>query len=139
MPKTRGTTGDGRDPAEPARVDTGPPMDMTPAAALKRHLDWLDYALGAARAEETWRAGRLEKASKSNRDKRIQRLAEVREEIEELTALLLGIRDLEARAAAPGPAAKAPATRTARRRGAAPRPAGTAPLRRSRSAPSAAG
>lgn len=71
---------------------------MTPAAALARHIDWLEYALGAARAEETVRAGRVEKATKKNRDKRTDRLAEARDEVAELTALLAGIRDLQAKA-----------------------------------------
>ena len=76
-------------------------LSMTPAAALKRHVEWLEYALGAARSEETWRAGRLEKATKANRDKRTLRLGEVRDEIAELSALLQGIRALEARGRTP--------------------------------------
>ena len=70
--------------------------DITPAAALARHIEWLEFALAAARSEETWRAGRLEKATKKSRDKRSQRLAEVRDEIAELSALLGGIRGLQA-------------------------------------------
>ncbi len=84
---------------------------MTPAAALARHVEWLEYALGAARAEETVRAGRIETATKKNRAKRSTRLAEVREEIDELTALIAGIRDLQAKARGPR-AGKAPAART---------------------------
>ena len=72
--------------------------NMTPAAALTRHIEWLEYALGAARAEETVRADRVEKATKKNRDKRTDRLAEARDEVAELTALLAGIRDLQAKA-----------------------------------------
>jgi hypothetical protein len=72
---------------------------MTPDAALARHIEWLDFALDAATAEEGWRRERLAKASKGNRAKRTNRLAEVTAEIEELTALLAGIRQLQARAA----------------------------------------
>ena len=72
---------------------------MTPAAALRRHVDWLEFALAAARSEETWRAARLDKATKKNREKRMARIAEVREEIEELAALLEAIRGLRARGA----------------------------------------
>src|SRR5215468_9526410 len=61
---------------------------MTPSEALTRHVEWLEFALAAARSEETWRAGRVEKATKRNRDRRTTRLAEVRDEIDELTALL---------------------------------------------------
>ncbi len=88
-------------------------LAMTPAAALARHVEWLDFALGAATAEELWRRERLAKATKGNRAKRTDRLAEVVAEIEELSALLSGIRDLERRAAL------APAT-TPRRRGRPP-------------------
>lgn len=91
----------------------GASLAMTPAAALARHVEWLDFALGAATAEEHWRRERLAKATKGNRAKRTDRLAEVVAEIEELTALLTGIRDLERRAAT------APAT-TPRRRGRPP-------------------
>jgi len=70
---------------------------MAPSAALARHIEWLEFALGAARSEETWRAARLEKATKRNRDKRTVRLEEVRDEISELSALLDGIRALQAR------------------------------------------
>jgi hypothetical protein len=92
-------------PNQPAGTSTGAAHDpdavkqasMTPTAALKRHVEWLEYALGAATAEESYRSGRLEKATKANRDKRAARLGEVREEVEELTALLQGIRDLQAK------------------------------------------
>jgi hypothetical protein len=85
---------------------------MTPEAALARHVEWLEFALAAARSEETWRAGRLQKATKRNRDRRATRLVEVRDEIEELSALLAAIRDLQQRArkaAAARPAAAKPA------------------------------
>ena len=82
----------------------GASLAMTPAAALARHVEWLDFALEAATAEERWRRERLAKATKGNREKRTDRLAEVVAEIEELSALLSGIRDLERRAAtAPTP------------------------------------
>jgi len=72
--------------------------------ALDAGLDgFTEYALGAASAEESYRAGRLEKATKANRDKRAARLGEVREEVEELTALLQGIRDLQARSKSSAP------------------------------------
>jgi hypothetical protein len=70
---------------------------LTPAAALARHIEWLEYALGAARAEEAARSGRVEVATKKNREKRTARLAEVQDEVAELTALLQGIRDLQSR------------------------------------------
>ena len=107
-------------PIQPTGTSTGgaPEPDavkrasMTPTAALKRHLEWHEYALGAASAEESYRAGRLEKATKANRDKRAARLGEVREEVEELTALLRGIRDLQARSksSAPSKTTRAPST-----------------------------
>ena len=67
---------------------------MTPTIAVSRHLEWLDYALAAARAEESWRRGRLENATKKNRTKRETRLAEVVAEIDELAALVIGLRTL---------------------------------------------
>ena len=88
---------------------------MTPEAALARHIEWLDFALDAATAEEGWRRERLAKASKGNRAKRTDRLAEVTAEIQELTALLAGIRALQARASGVGPAVTTP-----RRRGRPP-------------------
>ncbi|HEV7809274.1 MAG TPA: hypothetical protein VGO64_01640 [Candidatus Limnocylindrales bacterium] len=112
-------------------VDRAEGSPITPAAALKRHFDWLEYALGAAKSEETWRAGRFEKATNANREKRTRRLADVREEIDELTALLQALRDLESRASRSTTAA-APAPRKAR--------ATTNPVvRRGRSTTSAAG
>src|SRR5436309_11642170 len=82
---------------------------MTPAAALARHLEWLEFALAAARSEEAWRTGRLEKATKKSRDKRTARLADVRDEIAELAALIAGIRGLQAPT---GPRATARSTRS---------------------------
>jgi hypothetical protein len=70
-----------------------------PAAALARHVEWLDVALGAARDEETRRQGRLERATDKNRDRRTAKLAAVSAEVRELDALVRGIRDLQARAA----------------------------------------
>ena len=86
---------------------------LTPSAALARHIDWLEYALGAARAEETVRADRVENATKKNRDKRTDRLAEARDEVAELTALLAGIRDLQAKARATRARPASPRTRVA--------------------------
>jgi len=100
----------------PAAFDThrGP---MTPAVAVSRHLEWLDYALAAARAEESWRRDRLDKATKKNRAKRESRLAEVVAEITELAALLVGLRALQKPAAARKPARRRPAgSRTSRTR-----------------------
>jgi hypothetical protein len=102
---------------------------MTPAAALTRHVDWLEFALAAARSEETWRAARLDKATKKNREKRLARIAEVREEIEELAALLEAIRSLRARGA------RRPTSTTTRKRAAAPASTTT----RRRRAPAATG
>ena len=119
------------------------PASMTPAAALARHLEWLEYALAAARDEEERRRDRLANATKKNRDKRTVRLAEVTSEVTELAALVEGIKSLQKQAARPStsasprkPAASArtskPATRkTATRKPAttkpAAKPAGTAP------------
>jgi hypothetical protein len=101
-----------------------PAIVMTPAAALARHIEWLEFALGAATAEERWRRDRLAKADKGNRAKRTDRLADVLAEIDELTALLAGIRELQA---------AAPSIAPVRRRG---RPPGskTGTGRRSRTA-----
>jgi DNA-binding protein HU-beta len=70
---------------------------ITPAAALARHIDWLEFALAAARSEEAWRVARLEKSTKKSRDKRTSRLAEVRSEIAELGALVVAIRGVTTR------------------------------------------
>ena len=108
-----------------ANPDTRP---MTPAAALARHLEWLEYALTAAREEEDRRRGRLDRATSKNRDKRAVRLAEVRAEVDELSALVQGIKDLQA--------AAAPATKVAAKRG--PKPGSKAPARRRASSAAAA-
>ena len=101
---------------------------MTPAAALARHLEWLEYALTAAREEEDRRRGRLDKATPKNRDKRAVRLAEVRAEVDELSALVQGIKDLQT--------AATPATKVGAKRG--PKPGSKAPARRRASTSAAA-
>lgn len=101
---------------------------MTPAAALARHLEWLEYALTAAREEEDRRRGRLDKATPKNRDKRAVRLAEVRAEVDELSALVQGIKDLQA--------AATPPTKVGAKRG--PKPGSKAPARRRASTSAAA-
>jgi len=101
---------------------------MTPAAALARHLEWLEYALTAAREEEDRRRGRLDKATPKNRDKRAVRLAEVRAEVDELSALVQGIKDLQT--------ATTPATKVGAKRG--PKPGSKAPARRRASSSAAA-
>jgi hypothetical protein len=73
------------------------PKPTAPAAAVARHLEWLEYALKAARDEESRRKGRLERATDKNRDKRTARLAEVRAEVRELDSLVVGIKELSAR------------------------------------------
>jgi hypothetical protein len=80
---------------------TPDPASMTPAAALSRHLEWLEYALAAARDEEDRRRARLERATNKNRDKRTTRLAEVSAEVVELAALVEGIKSLQAAAVRP--------------------------------------
>jgi hypothetical protein len=87
-------------------------ISMTPAAAVARHVEWLEFALEAATTEERWRRERLAKADKGNRAKRVGRLAEAVAEIDELTALLAGIRELQG--------GTAPAAAPARRRGRPP-------------------
>jgi hypothetical protein len=77
------------------------PKPTTPAAAVARHVEWLEYALAAARDEELRRRGRLDRATDKNRDKRVIRLAEVSAEIVELAALVRGIKDLQTAGAAP--------------------------------------
>jgi hypothetical protein len=86
---------------------------ITPTVAVTRHLEWLDYALAAARAEETWRRGRVANATKKNRAKRETRLAEVIAEIDELSALLIGLRALRQKPATRKPA-RSRATGTSR-------------------------
>jgi hypothetical protein len=92
---------------------------MTATIAVTRHLEWLDYALAAARAEESWRRDRLAKATKGNLAKRETRLAEVLAEIVELSALIIGLRDLQ-RGAASRTSTGSGST-AARRSGTAPR------------------
>ena len=79
---------------------TDDPAALTPAAAVTRHIEWLEFALAAARDEETRRRERLAKASAKNRDKRTIRLAEVTAEVRELEALVQGLKSLQARPAA---------------------------------------
>jgi hypothetical protein len=93
---------------------------MTPTIAVTRHLEWLDYALAAARAEESWRRDRLAKATKSNLAKRETRLAEVLAEIVELSALITGLRGLQ-RGAAPRKSTRPRLTTSSRGTRAAPR------------------
>jgi hypothetical protein len=73
---------------------TDSPKPMSPTAAVARHLEWLEFALAAARDEEARRRGRLDKATSKNRDKRTVRLAEVSAEVVELSALVTGIKNL---------------------------------------------
>jgi DNA-binding protein HU-beta len=80
---------------------TDTPKPMTPTAAVARHIEWLEYALAAARDEEVRRQGRLDKASTKNREKRVIRLAEVRAEVVELAALVTGLKGIQAKTAAP--------------------------------------
>jgi hypothetical protein len=129
-PKSEATKGHARSTAAAGAV--------TPAAALARHLEWLDFALAAARSEESWRVARLEKATKKSRDKRTSRLTEVREEISELTALVAAIRGLQARKAPRTPARK---PTTTRKRSTAAKPAGSTatPRRRRAAGPAAEG
>jgi hypothetical protein len=105
---------------------------ITPAAALARHIEWLEFALAAARSEESWRAGRLEKATKKNRERRTTRLAEVRDEIAELAALVAAIHGLQPRRGRP-PGSK---SRTPRAAGTRKRAAAT-PRRRASATPAA--
>ncbi|HET9613624.1 MAG TPA: hypothetical protein VFP22_02330 [Candidatus Limnocylindrales bacterium] len=127
-PAANAAAGENDGPGSAPAVAAAERVELTPAAALARHIEWLEYALGAATAEETARAGRVETATRKNRAKRTARLAEVRDEVEELTALLAGIRDLQAKSEArraPRPAAtrtRPAASRTPRPR---PAPAGT--------------
>ena len=80
---------------------TDSPKPMSPTAAVARHLEWLEFALAAARDEEGRRKGRLDKATSKNRDKRTVRLAEVSAEVVELAALVTGLKNLRGPGAAP--------------------------------------
>jgi hypothetical protein len=110
----------------PPAIDA-PARPITPTIALARHLEWLEYALGAARAEEGWRRTRLGKASKGNLDKRETRLADVVAEIAELSALILGLRDLQRRAASKSTSGRPSAPRTRSSTGTASRSRRTTP------------
>lgn len=77
---------------------TDNPKPMTPTAAVARHLEWLEFALAAARDEEVRRQGRVERATDKNRQKRTVRLAEVTAEVRELAALVTGLKDLQSKA-----------------------------------------
>jgi hypothetical protein len=88
---------------------------MTPTIAVSRHLEWLDYALAAARAEESWRRDRLAKATKSNLAKRETRLADVLAEIVELSALITGLRALQRGGAASRKPTRSRSTTSSRR------------------------
>ena len=117
-----------------------PVPEPTPEAALARHLEWLEYALAAARDEEARRTGRLERATPKNREKRTIRLAEVSAEVGELDALVRGIKALQAKAAAgagkkPATANKTRSKTSAGSRSRAARP--TAGARKAATAPSA--
>ncbi len=91
---------------------------MTPVAAVARHLEWLEFALAAARDEETRRRERLGKATNKNREKRTVRLAEVTAEVRELAALVTGLKSLKA----PGSPSIRRARRTAAKSTAKPTP-----------------
>ena len=146
-------TGGKANGAEPVAtaVSTRPKVGrgaITPAAALARHVEWLDFALAAARSEETWRAARLKKATKKTLDKRTSRLAEVRDEIAELAALIQAIRSLKPSAASRSTtgaakpraagAAKPRATGARKRTAAAPKPQASAAAASAAAAPTTA-
>jgi hypothetical protein len=88
---------------------TDSPKPMSPTTAVARHVEWLEFALAAARDEEVRRRGRLDNATTKNRDKRTVRLAEVSAEVVELAALVTGLKVLQARGAGP---ARKPRTTT---------------------------
>jgi hypothetical protein len=92
---------------------------MSPTAAVARHLEWLEFALAAARDEEARRKGRLDKATSKNRDKRTVRLAEVSAEVVELSALVAGLKSLRG----PGTAARKAAAKPRASAAAKPRAA----------------
>ena len=107
---------------------TDSPKPMSPTAAVVRHLEWLEFALAAARDEEARRRGRLDKATDKNRDKRTVRLAEVSAEVLELAALVKGLKDLQAKGVAVTrkPRTTRSASGTIRRSPAASRPVAAA-------------
>jgi len=128
--KTGGQASGAKPPATTASTrSTASGGAITPALALARHVEWLDFALAAARSEETWRAARLKKATKKTLDKRTSRLAEVRDEIAELAALIQAIRGLKSSAPSrsTATAAKSGATRRAKPPATAARKRATAP------------
>jgi hypothetical protein len=104
---------------------TDNPKAMTPTAAVARHLEWLEFALAAARDEEVRRQGRVDRATDKNRQKRSVRLAEVTAEVRELAALVTGLKDLQAKATGPATrsgsaaASRSRASATAKPKGAA--------------------
>lgn len=120
MTERTNTSGKGSAPSadagNPAKTNAPATSDWTPEAALARHVEWLEFALAAARSEESWRVARLEKATKKSRDKRHSRLAEVREEIGELTALVEAIHGLQARKVSRSTAAAKPRSANPRKR-----------------------
>jgi hypothetical protein len=129
---SKGAVGAGKPSAAPSRGA------ITPAAALARHIEWLEFALAAATSEESWRVARLEKATKKSRDKRTSRLAEVREEIAELTALIAAIHRLQAAKAATTRRSTTTRRRTTTAAGAAAKPKVASGTPRRRRAPGSA-
>jgi hypothetical protein len=100
------------------------PAAMTPVAAVARHVEWLEFALAAARDEETRRRERLGRATDKNREKRTVRLAEVTAEVRELAALVQGLKGLQAR---PTTASRPAATRRRKAASAAKRTSASKP------------
>jgi hypothetical protein len=113
-------------------MPTDNPTAMSPTGAVARHLEWLEYALAAARDEEVRRKGRLDKASDKNRERRTTRLAEVTAEVVELAALVKGIKDLQG--TKPTPARKPRTTTRATRSTSTRRRASSTPAASSASA-----
>jgi hypothetical protein len=126
-PKAAKPRGPAAGRVQPKTAKTGPspaivPAAIEPAAAVARHLEWLEFALAAARSEVSWRQDRLAKSTTKNRIKRTDRLADVDDEVAELTALLAGLRALLARPErAPRPRRAGGVTATRTRRTGAPR------------------
>ena len=113
---------------------TDSPKPMSPTAAVVRHLEWLEFALAAARDEEVRRKGRLDKATDKNRDKRTVRLAEVSAEVLELAALVKGLKDLQVKGVA---VTRKPRTTTRSASGTIRRPAASRPVAAASAAPQA--
>lgn len=101
---------------------------LTPTAAVARHVEWLEYALAAARDEEIRRQARLDRATDKNREKRTMRLTEVTAEVRELGALVSGLKVLQTRATrlTAGPKRKAASARAATAKAAAAKRAAAA-------------